>query len=397
MDVREQLAFSGDSLTHGLRRLRETVDEGLILSTCNRTEIYAVGADPDQVRREIFSFLSGYHHVPQRVLEHASYVWAGDPAIEHLFRVASGLDSMVLGEPQILSQIRDSLMMAREAEAVGPILQRLATDALKTGKRARTETDISRNRVSIAHAAVDLARAELGSLTGKSGVVLGAGKMATLAGKLLRANGIESLTYVNRSFLRAEALARETGGSALPIAELDTAIASADVVLGAVLVEEPLVTADHVRPRPTPLLIVDLGVPRTVDPACGVLPNVTVRDVDALEPVARETRRLFQGEVDKVEVLVGGAVGDFGAWVRSRTGARAISSVRAHAEAIQQSEVERALRRLSHLPERDRNVVRSLATGIVNKMVHDPVLALRTAESDAEIAQILDILGVDHQ
>jgi len=395
VDVREQLAFSGDSLIHGLRRLRAAVDEGLIVSTCNRTEIYAVGDDPDGVRHEIFNFLSGYHNVPPRVLEQASYVWAGDTAVEHMFRVASGLDSMVLGEPQILSQIRDSLTMARKAEAVGPILQRLATDALKTGKRARTETDISRNRVSIAHAALDLAQAELGSLRGKAGLVLGAGKMATLAAKLMRANGIGSLTFVNRSLHRAETLAQETGGLALPIAKLDTAIAGADVVLGAVLVEEPLVTVDHIRPRTTPLLIVDLGVPRTVDPDCGLLPFVTVRDVDALEPVARETRRQFQGEVDKVELLVGGAVADFGTWTRSRAGAWGIAAVRASAEAIQEAEVERALRRLTHLSERDQNVIRSLAAGIVNKIVHDPMLALRTAESDDEIDRILRILGVN--
>lgn len=399
VDVREQLAFSGNSLTDGLRRLRESVDEGLILSTCNRTEIYAVGHgdEPDAIRREIFGFLSGYHKVPARVLEHASYVWTGKLAVEHLFRVASGLDSMVLGEPQILSQIRDSLTMAREAEAVGPILQRLATDALKTGKRARTETDISRNRVSIAHAALDLAQAELGSLRGKSGLVLGAGKMATLAGKLLRANGIGSLTFVNRSLQRAEDLARETGGAALPIARLDHAIAGADVVVGAVLVDEPLVTADHIRRRSTPLLIVDLGVPRTVDPECGLLPNVTVRDVDALEPVARETRLRFQGEVDKVEVLVGVAVADFGAWVQSRTGVQAITAVRAHADAVQHAETERALRRLSHLSEQDQNVVRALAMGIANKMVHAPTLALRTAQNDDDIDRILSALGVDRR
>ena len=238
---------------------------------------------------------------------------------------------------------------------------------------------------------------ELGPLAGKSGLVLGAGKMATLAGKLLRAAGVRTLMFVNRTSHRAETLARETGGVALPIAELDRAIAEADIVIGAVLVEEPLVTAEHIRPRSAPLLIVDLGVPRTVDPECGLLPGVTVRDVDALEPVAHETRRRFQGEVNKVEVLVGGAVADFGVWMRSRSGAQAITDVRAHAAAIQQSELERALRRLSHLSERDQNVVRSLADGIVNKMVHGPVVALRTTESNDEIDRIRDILGVNRR
>lgn len=393
IDVREQLAFSGDSLIAGLRELRRSVGEGLILSTCNRTEIYAAGDDPDVTRADIFAFLSGYHRVPTRLLERASYVRSGMDAVEHIFRVASGLDSMVLGEPQILSQIRDALIHAREADSVGPVLQRLATDALKTGKRARTETDISRNRVSIAHAAIDLARDELGGLDGRSGLVLGAGKMATLAGKLLRANGVGALTFSNRSLHRAEEVARETGGRAVPIAGLDEAIANADVVIGAVLVEEPVVTSMHIRSRSTPLLIVDLGVPRTVHPDCGLMPHVTVRDIDALEPVAQETRRRYEGEMAKVEVVVQEAVDQFEAWSRGRTGALAIGIVRKRTEALQQAEVDRALRRLSHLSGRDQNIVRSLATGLVNKILHEPTLALRNAESDEEIERILAAFG----
>ena len=393
--VREQLAFNGDSLTRGLRALRETVGEGLILSTCNRTEIYAVGEDPDRATSQIFDFLSGYHSVPTRLLEQASYVHSAAAAVEHLFRVASGLDSMVLGEPQILSQIRDALNFARDAESVGPMLQRLATDALKTGKRARTETDISRNRVSIAHAAVDLARDELGILNGKSALVLGAGKMATLAAKLLRAHGIGKLTFINRTFPRAQRLAQETGGLTGSIDRLDEAIAEADVVIGAVLVEEPIVTASHIRPRATPLLIVDLGVPRNVHPDCGLVPQVTVRDVDALEPVAQETRRQYEGEVAKVETLVQTAVAAFDAWARSRSGASAIGTVRQRAETMQQAEVERALSRLSHLSDRDQQIVRSLAAGLVNKMLHDPMLALRSSGSEEEIDRILTVLGAN--
>ncbi len=190
VDVRERLAFSGDALVEGLHALHEHVGEGLILSTCNRTEVYAVADSEAKAESEIFAFLGGYHNVPERVLKQASYVHVGADATRHIFRVASGLDSMVLGEPQILSQIRDALQTAREAGAAGPILQRLATDALKTGKRARTETNISRNRVSIAHAAVDLAEHELGSLAGRNVVVLGAGKMATLTAKLLKTRDV---------------------------------------------------------------------------------------------------------------------------------------------------------------------------------------------------------------
>jgi glutamyl-tRNA reductase len=392
--IRERLAFSGEALMHGLQELRTRLGEGMILSTCNRTEIYAVDAGDGAAREEIFRFLSGYHSVPTPMLERASYSHAGEAAVAHLFRVASGLDSLVLGEPQILSQIRDALAHAREAGAVGPVLQRLATDALKTGKRARTETDIARNRVSIAHAAVDLAAHELNGLAGKTVLLLGAGKMATLTGKLLRSHDIGKLLVVNRSFDRALGLVETVGGSAVPIEDLKEAIASADLVVGAVMVDEPMISPAGISQRTTPLLMVDISVPRSIAADSELLPNVSVRDVDALEPFAEETRRQYASEVTKVESLVHAAVDEFGEWTRSRSGAEAISTLRRRADAIRDGEVERTLRKLSHLSERDQNLVRALANAVTRKLVHDPILALREAESDADAKEILRILGV---
>lgn len=395
VDVREQLAFAGDALVDGLRAMRERVAEGLILSTCNRTEVYAVAESASRARSEVFAFLGGYHHVPEHVLERASYVHAGPDAVGHIFRVASGLDSMVLGEPQILSQIRDALQTARDAGAAGPVLQRLATDSLKTGKRARSETDISRNRVSIAHAAVDLARQELGGLDGRKALILGAGKMATLTAKLLRIDRIGELTVVNRSLPRAQDLTRNVGGQAVPITELRQALAEADVVFGAVMVEKPMVRADDVGARTSPLLLIDLGVPRTIDSGCGTLDGVTVRDIDALEPLADQTRRQYAVEVHKVEGLIDGATADFAAWIRSRSAAAAIATVRTRAERIRDAELERSLRRLGHLSERDRNVVRALAHGLTNTLLHDPITAMRDAGSEDEVGQIQRVFGIE--
>lgn len=393
--IREQLAFSGDALTHGLRALHDHFGEGMILSTCNRTEIYAVDPGHGHARQDIFRFLSGYHSVPTGMLEQASYAHEGDDAVGHIFRVASGLDSLVLGEPQILSQIRYALDHAREAGSVGPILQRLATDALKTGKRARTETDIARNRVSIAHAAVDLASHELGGLHGKSVLLLGAGKMATLTGKLLKSYGTSELLVANRSADRASVLAETIGGKAVPDGGIVEAIAGVDLVIGAVMVDEPMVTAVHVRNRTKPLLLVDISVPRSISAECQREPMVRVRDVDALEPFAEETRRQYASEVTKVEMLVSNAVDEFGQWTRSRSGARAITSLRSRADAIRDSEVEKSLRKLSHLSERDQNLVRALANAVTNKLTHDPILALRESETEQESAAILRILGVE--
>jgi glutamyl-tRNA reductase len=392
--IRERLAFSGDALTSGLQALRHHVGEGLILSTCNRTEIYAVDTGEGDSRTEIYRFLAGYHSVPPRVLEAASYSHTGDDAVAHLFRVASGLDSMVLGEPQILSQIREALGTARTVGAAGPVLQRLATEALRTGKRARTETDIARNRVSISHAAVDLSVQELQGLSGKTALVVGAGKMATLTGKLLRANGIGKLLVTNRSLDRAQELATTVGGLAVPISGLRQAIGESDLVIGAVMVDDPVITPHVIAPRERPLWLVDISVPRAIASECGLQPGVHVRDVDALEPLAEETRRQYADEVSKVEVLVRSAVDGFGEWTRSRAGAEAITRLHRRNDRIRESEVERTLRKLSHLSERDQNLVRALGHAVTQKMQHSPILALRESQSTAEAEEILRILGV---
>lgn len=393
--MREQLAFSGDTLTEGLRQLRTHVGEGLILSTCNRTEIYVVeGADQD-ARAEVFEFLSGYHSVPTQLLERASYSHVGDEAVSHLFRVASGLDSLVLGEPQILSQIRDALDHARDAGAVGPVLQRLAIEALRTGKRARTETDIARNRVSISHAAVDLAVSELQGLEGRTALVLGAGKMATLTSKLLRSRGIDEILVVNRSIERAQDLVASVGGFVVPITGLRQAIAAADIVFGAVAVDTPMVTVADLEGRTRPLWLIDISVPRSIDPDCGLTPGVHVRDVDALEPFAEETRNQYASEVDKVEILVGEAVCGFGEWTRSRSAVEGIARVRSFGDELGDQEVRKTLRKLGHLSERDQHHVRLLAHSLTRKILHAPIMSLRDAETDEDVERILSVLGLD--
>lgn len=394
VEVREQIAFSGPALDAGLRSLGEHLPEGMILSTCNRTEIYAVSPEGMLAEDEIFSFLQRYHHVPDYLLRGASYVHRGPDAVNHLFRVASGLDSMVLGEPQILSQIRDALAHARDTGIAGPILQRLAIDALKTGKRARTETDIARNRVSIAHAAVELADVEIGGLGGRNVTILGAGKMATLTAKLARARGAATITVVNRSLDRARDLAQAVSGVVVPLSGLSDALGRTDIVFGAAMVEYPLVIPATLSSRDRDIWLVDIAVPRVIDPACGLLPGVHVRDVDALELVAEATRQEYAGEVAKVEHLVSTAVGQFSTWTRSRSGARAIAQLRDRVNAIQAFELDRALRKLTHLSDRDRNVVRALAIGLTSKLVHEPVISLRNANDEEEIARILGVFGI---
>lgn len=395
VEIRERLAFSGDELLEGLDALQQHVPEGLILSTCNRTEIYAVGDSAAAVESEVFGFLTRYHHVDESMLRQTSYVHSGQKAVDHLFRVASGLNSMVLGEPQILSQIRDALDMARERDSVGPMLQRLTLDALRIGKRARTETDIARNRMSIAHAAVDLAEQELYGLDELSVTIVGAGKMATLAAKLLRARNVGEISIVNRSLDSARALAEAVDGIALPMDALGDAIASSTLVIGAATADEPLVRPRHIAHRNTPLLLVDISVPRVIDQAVAREDLVVVRDVDALDAIHEASKRQYSREVRKVEHLISMATRDYERWIESRHGVEAIRAVRQRAEEIREQELAKALRKLQHLSERDQNVVKALAAGLVNKMLHQPIQELRTINDPAEREAILRAMGID--
>jgi glutamyl-tRNA reductase len=398
VDLRERLAFSGETLAEALRVLRARVDEALIVSTCNRTELYALTENPVRTRDEIYAFLAHYHRLSPGELTHASYASEDAAAVTHLFRVASGLDSMVLGEPQILTQIRDALDQARAVGAVGPMLSRLATDALHVGKRARTETSIARNRLSIAHAAVELALRELDGLGGKSAAIIGAGKMATLTAKLLRAADVGDLTIVNRSMPRAQELASTVGGTAVPLNELTDALDRADLVVGAAMAERPLVTVETIRPGPRrtrPLLLVDLAVPRIVDPEVAHISGVLLRDVDALEGVAQATRSRYAGEVAKVERLIADATDDYLQWQASRGAAQTIAAITKQAETQRDAEFERAARRLRHLSERDLNVVRALAVGLTNKLLHEPVTALRRHPAEPDVQLASRLFGVD--
>lgn len=397
VEIREKLAFSGDDLLRGLDSLREEVPEGMILSTCNRTEIYAVGNSGEDMEGEIFNWLQQYHSVPEDSLRRSSYVHSGHDAVDHIFRVASGLNSMVLGEPQILSQIKDALDSARERESVGPMLQRLALDALTIGKKARTNTDIARNNVSIAHAAIDLAEMELGSFRHVNVTILGAGKMADLSARLLRARGAERIFVVNRTLDRAQDLAVEVDGDALPMEELADAIMASTLVIGAVTADAPLLRPEHVRERDHRLWCIDVSVPRVIDQAVAHIPFVAVRDVDALEPIQASYKQQYASEVRKVEDLVEEAAQTFEKWIESRQGVEAIANLRKRADEIRDIELTKALRKLEHLSKRDQNVVRALASGLMNKILHQPIQELRNITDPAEREVVLRAMGIQER
>ena len=387
IELREQLAFGPDTIGDGLRELRTRAHEGAILSTCNRTEVYALLDDDLDGERELRRFMAGTRDVSERTVAESTRSAGGHHAVQHLYRVSCGLDSMMLGEPQILTQVQDALTTARSEQAAGPIVTRLFTEALRVGKLSRTETGIARNRLSIAHAAIDLAMRELGGLTGHSAVVVGAGKMATLAAKLLRTAGVADLVIANRTGERGMELATTVEGRYVPLDALPRELPGADVVISAAATPTFVIdtsTASRIAiERTTPTVMIDLGVPRTIDPDL-TGPLVRVFSVDDLEEIARDTRVGYAREIRRAEAMVDEAVGAFFAWWRVRDVAPTLQALREHNEEVRRAELERALRKLGHLSERDREIVEALSVALVGKLMHQPIQEIkRTAEMGA--------------
>lgn len=415
VEVRERLSFAGERLDAGLRALGEAAAEGVILSTCNRVEVYAL-VDADRSRDAeaiVLDLLARETGLGREELRRSTGTLFGEDCVRHAFRVAAGLESMVLGEPQILGQMRDALRSAQRAGVAGPTMSRLMTDALRIGKQARTQTEIARNKTSIAHAAVALAAREFASgcpilvaldriegarlacpaplahrssLRGRTALVVGAGPMATLGAKLLRAGEIGRLIIANRTMSRAVDLATKTGGEVVPFDHLAHVLALADVAIVATGGAEPVVGPSSLDERARsgrgPLLLIDVGVPRSVETTVDGHPLANLHDVDALEQIASTFREGQAAEVIHVEHLIADGVAAFLTWQESRKIAPVIAAIRARADDIRGHELERALARLGHLSDRDRQVVAALAAGITNKLLHSPTTVLTAPDND---------------
>lgn len=398
LELRERIAFRAEEVPSGLAALAEVVDEGLILSTCNRTEIYAV-IERDRSVASIRHLLAESRGVAAGMLDRVAHVHRGPDAVRHVYQVASGLESMVLGEPQILGQIREALATAQAAGVAGTGISRLATEALRTGKRVRTETGLARNRLSIPHAAVALAAGQVpGGLKGRSALVIGAGKMAALTAKLLRRDGVAELLIANRTLEHGEALAAQVDGRAVPLAAIPALLGRVDLAFGAAeaaaYVVDRTACAAILGERQTPLLLVDLAVPRGIDPRLGELSQVRLLDVDDVQPVVAAERQRAEADIRHAGLIIDEAVAAFGGWWQARPVTPAIASLQQRAELIRTAELERALRKLGHLSDRDREVVKALSVGIVNKLLHQPVTRLRQAAGDdPAIGTVIELFG----
>jgi glutamyl-tRNA reductase len=382
--LREQLAVEEDKLRELMRDVQAAgaAQEAVVISTCNRVEIYAVAEAPGEARTAVFRRLCQHRGVDPAALDPHLYTHLDDAAIRHAFRVASSLDSMMIGEPQILGQVKDAFALAQACETVGPTLHTLFSQAFAVAKKVRTETDIARHAVSVSFAAVELAKKIFATLAGRAVLLVGAGEMSELAAKHLVDQGAFPIYVVNRTWTRAQELARTLSGTAIPWAELDVALGSVDIVVTSTGSPEAVIRRDlvsrvmHGR-RGRPLFFIDIAVPRDVEEAVETLDDVYVYDIDDLKQVVDANLRERAREAERAEALVEREVAKFAARLRDVEVIPTIVSLRERWEAIRVAEVKRALGRLPEASPETRDAMDALSSAIINKILHGPVTKLR--------------------
>jgi glutamyl-tRNA reductase len=386
VEVRERHAFPATRMAEALVALRdyEAVKEAAMLQTCGRLEIYAEIDDYEAGVAQLKSFLSNFgHRSTDYDIESFLYTLLGRQAIEHLFRVSTGLDSMLIGEAEILGQVKEAYAQAQHARSLGKILHRLFREALNAGKTARSQTRIGDESVSVATAAVEAAKAKLGTLQGKSVVVIGAGNMGRIAVKRLRNEGADRLIVTNRSMSRARDLIAEAGfGEAVELPGLVEALAAADLVVTSTGASHFVVTkagvADAMAQRPErPLFIVDIAVPRDAEPEVAEVPNVSLVDIDGLKTAVDEKLEIRRESIPAVEEIIDEYIARFGHWYQARVAVPVIATLTQKAEAIRTAELERLFARCPDLTERERLLITGMTMTIVSKLLHSVILKIR--------------------
>lgn len=385
LETRERVAFSEPDVAAALTRLRGLpgVSEAALISTCNRTEILAVTEAPEEAR--LLDWWRRERQTPEGLIEKFLYTHRDLGAISHSLRVASGLDSMVLGEPQILGQMKDAFAQAQAAATLGPVLSRLFQHAFAVAKLVRNQTQIGAHPVSVAYAAVQMAKRIFGDLKGQTALLIGAGEMTQLIARHLAGQGVQRLIIANRSLERAEKLAREVHGYAIPLSDLHAYLGDADLVVsctaarGTVLDRESMQRASA-RRRRKPVFMIDLAVPRDIDPRVAELEDIYLYTIDDLRNVITENLKLREESAKHAEVLVRDYALEFNRWLDSRDAASTIQQLRAQARMSRDEVLEKARRRLAS-GEAPEEVLAFVADTLSNKLLHAPSAALRKADA----------------
>lgn len=404
VDIRERLAFNGQKLEDGLLGLHALPDvqEAALLSTCNRVEIYSSVRSADRAADQIKDFLAAFHATSRTGFEPALYVHAEADAIRHIFRVGASLDSMVVGEPQILGQLKDTFDYALNHKTTGIILNRLMKKAISTAKRVRNETRIAENAVSISFAAVELARKIFTELSTKAVMLLGAGEMAELAARHLVTNGVQNIRIANRTYERCCELAEEFCGMPVRFDDYLEQMVHVDILIcstGApsyVLLKQQMQKIMRER-RNRPVFIIDISVPRNIDPAINDLDNVYLYHVDDLQQVVDSNKQERQKEAAKAEEIIHEEVEKFQQWLVSLDSVPVIVALRDKGVSIKQEELDKFLAKHPTLDRQTIEDIDYLLSAVVNKMLHYPTVALKETneDRDAVLSVVKKIYGLN--
>jgi glutamyl-tRNA reductase len=409
VEVRERLAFSDEACAASLRALvdGEVVREGLIVSTCNRVEILAASArqNGEGTVERLSHFLSNARSIPVELFSGHLYTHADEAAVRHIFRVASSLDSMVVGEPQVLGQVRHAYSLAVEAGTAGRVLHKLVHHALRVAKRVRTETGIAASAVSVSFTAVELGRKIFGSLKGATVLLVGAGEMAELAAQHLAAAGAARVLVTNRTYETAQKLAVKFGGKAVEFGALEEHLAQADVVICSTGAHEYLITpemAERARAvrRNRPAFFIDISVPRNVDPAVAKLANLFVFDVDDLEAVVASNIREREREAERAELIVESEVMQFQQALRALDIGPTVGALKDKLRRIAHEEFERQRNRLGELTPEQEQAIEAMLMSTVNKISHPVIHRMRRsydAGEETEVQAWRDIFGLEEE
>ena len=386
IELRERLDFCSRGLEHAIRALasRASTSEAVVVSTCNRAEVYVACEEPTHAVDDLLRFISEFHQLPADRIRPHLYSHLDHDAARHLFRVSSGLDSMVVGEPQILGQIKDAYGVASSAQSAGPLLNKLFHWAFGVGKRVRTETALAEGAVSVSFAAVSLARKIFGNLAGRRVLVIGAGEMGKLTALHLKAQGVASVTITSRTLAHAQELADEVGGRVTPWDALSTVLRDSDIVITVTGSPTPILTKAAIKAampasRTRPVFLIDIAVPRDVDPAAGEIEQVFLYNIDDLQAIVRENLQRRGAEVIRAEQIVDEEVQKFSNWQRSREAVPTIVALRQRFEAIRKSELERLEPKLAGLPPEARARVDEITRLLVEKLLLHPTEQLKNA------------------
>ena len=402
LEVRERLAVSKGQLPQTLKALRTYLDQGVVLSTCNRSEVYSLG--PEQhLEKNLHQFLFDQFGISSTDVDRYLYSYRQEDCIRHLFRVTSSLDSMILGEGQILKQVKDAFDAAVRENAVQGPLAHLFHRAIRVGKRVRRDTGISRNAVSVSRACVELARQLMGDLAERKVLVIGTGDAGKLAARALKESGVGAMSVTNRTYERAEELADALDGEAVPFDQMLDVLKNMDIVIGStgspgyILQQNMLTTVMETRDH-RPMFLMDIAVPRDIDPDAASVPNVHLYDVDDLQSISEDHRSEREQEARKAEEIVAQEVEQFLEWYRALEVVPTITKLRGKAEEIRATELSKLMKKLDHkLTSEEINALDAMTRALVNKLLHGPTTSLKEKASPEKLRLAREFFKLEDQ